>query len=175
MVKNEDKSHPGNSDKLLLEDISRYFDCLLTDDEEKLLMRRVASATFSHPILDEARAVMGFTTLRSGRTVVNTAPASTSRHHVWNRIAGIAVAIALTGGVVIGIKGLTASRVADDRCFAYVNGTRIVEEDEVLRIICEDMKELNACLDGNRSDITDDMETLAPAALCFESQFDPLL
>ena len=37
------------------------------------------------------------------------------------------------------------------------------------------MKELNACLDGNRSDITDDMETLAPAALCFESQFDPLL
>ena len=175
MVKNKDKSHPGNSDKSLLEDIGRYFDCRLTDEEEKVLRRRVASATFSHPLLDEARAVMGFATIRSGRTVEHIAPASTPRHHVWNRIAGIAVAIALTGGVVIGIKGLTASRTADDRCFAYVNGTRVVEEDEVLRIICEDMKELNDCLDGNRSDITDDMEILAPAALSFDSQFDPLL
>lgn len=175
MVKNKVHTHLKDSEQGLLEEVGRYFDCMLTDDEEKALKEKLACAKSGHPLLDEARAVMGFNTIRSARSVPHIAPALKSRRPVWRRVAGVAVAIALIGGVAIGLKGVVTASGSDEKCFAYVNGKRVVEEEEVFKIICDDMKELNDCLDLNGSDITDDMEVLAPAAISFCSQFDPLL
>ena len=49
----------------LLKEIDKYFDCLLSDEEEERLRDELSVTNFVHPKIDEAKAVMGFSTLRS--------------------------------------------------------------------------------------------------------------
>ncbi|MDE6813670.1 MAG: hypothetical protein K2J28_07585, partial [Duncaniella sp.] len=73
----------------LLEQIERYFDCSLTDAEERALRDEIAVTPLSHPAIDEARALMGF------RRVQETAIRRSSRHTALRAAVSIAAAIAL--------------------------------------------------------------------------------
>ena len=44
----------------LLELIERFYDCSLSDEEERQLRLTISSTTYSHPSIDEAKALMGF-------------------------------------------------------------------------------------------------------------------
>ena len=59
MKKSNIQASPGESLAALLVAIEAYFDCRLSDEEEKQLRRTIARTRMVHPAIDEAKAVMG--------------------------------------------------------------------------------------------------------------------
>ena len=104
-------SHPQ-----MLEMIERYFDCTLTEEEEKRLRVCVAASTHPHPSIDEAKAVMGF--LKPKREVVSSPAKSPLR---WRSIAAVAAAAAMLtiGAFFFLYRPINA--IEENTCIAYVN------------------------------------------------------
>ena len=73
----------------LLTLIKKYFDCSLTDAEEACLRIMVATTCYSHPAIDEAKAVMGLRHI---------AKAGSRKHNArisWVAVTGVAAAVAV--------------------------------------------------------------------------------
>lgn len=121
------------NDRQLLKQIKRYFDGSLSDAEEELLRRRVAETGLRDPVVDEARALMGFR---------KPAQRAESRGKSVRIIVGIAasVAVALTVGINMLRSPLDS---VDSTCIAYFNGQRITDETAVLDILAADLAQFD--------------------------------
>lgn len=104
--------------------IELYFDCRLSDEEERRLRRAIAVTRVSHPAIDEARAVMG---LRkpAERVIV-------SRKVLRQISIAASVALLIAGG--IGISRYFSESSLENKSIAYVNGVKVTDEDEVMRL-----------------------------------------
>lgn len=156
----KEKVNEINDESQLLRNIELYFDCQLTDEEEMELRRQLAHTSLSHPAVEEARAVMGFTTIRY-RSLANVeVTASRGRlRGIRNMIAGVAASVALmvTAGVAV-IQNFASNSSGD--CIAYVNGRRITDEEDVWEIATQDAEELEKAFDECLEGTADDIEAL---------------
>ncbi|MBD5266940.1 MAG: hypothetical protein HDS29_00390 [Bacteroides sp.] len=123
-MKNEDRQISLNSLEAMLVAIELYFDCRLSDEEERRLRRAIAVTRVSHPAIDEARAVMG---LRkpAERVIV-------SRKVLRQISIAASVALLIAGG--IGISRYFSESSLENKSIAYVNGVKVTDEDEVMRL-----------------------------------------
>ncbi len=153
--------------KLLLEDIDRYFDCSLSDEQERLLRRRLAATRHVHPAIDEARMLMGF--YRQER-----------RHSPYFRgrmiaaVAGIAAAVAVVFALGWKMHKGQPDPMAGDVCLAYSGGQIITDEDAVIAIVAETMSEVHNGVFTANSDLRDDVSIIAPAIDRYVTNFDPI-
>ncbi len=125
MKKNGPQIHVDSLDGLLSA-IDLYFDCRLSDEEELIVRRAISTTMIKHPAIDEAKAVMGL------RKQIKRVPDVV-------RIVGIAASVAL---LLVGAVGLLYASAYDDNeyCYAYVNGKKITDEDEVMKLFIDDFE-----------------------------------
>lgn len=159
----------------LLKEIDKYFDCLLSDEEEGRLRDELSVTNFVHPKIDEAKAVMGFSTLRShypsSQSSLTTEWNSGKRKKPLLRVfQGVAAAVVLA---VCGV-GLSQMSGTDDsgyECMAFVNGRFITDDDEVMKILFDNIGEFNKDLAQAEENLDKDMEEFYPLAERLTSDF----
>ncbi|WP_300811581.1 hypothetical protein [uncultured Duncaniella sp.] len=152
----------------LLEAIELYFDCEMTDAEERQLRLEVGATPHSHPAIDEARAVMG---LRRPKQL------TPSLHHSigvrqWMGIAA-AIAVIVTLAVTFMRPGHSpAGQDLQEKCVAYVNGRCITDEDEVIALMAQNLGELQNGADMAEQSMIEELEYLAPMIEKFDSELN---
>lgn len=120
--------------------IEQYFDCTLSDDDERRLRRELASTTFSSAAIDEARFTMGFLSMGMARSQASREPAQ-RWHKPWMRVAAAAATVALVVSA-----GLYVTRMATaprDECYAWVNGHKVSDDKVVMRMIQSDFDDID--------------------------------
>lgn len=148
----------------LLEMIERYFDCLLTDEEESRLRSVLATTTFTHPAIDEAKAIMGL--LRPAREKKR----QTSFLKHWHPIASVAAAsVVIAVGALFLLRARSFHTVGDSTCIAYVNGTVVTDEAEVLRLLTADIREFGDGAREARLSIYEELDEAVPLIENYES------
>lgn len=146
----------------LLDLIEQYFDCTLSDDDENRLRDIVAHTRLSHPAIDEARALMGFRqpTATSVKEVV-----TAHRKVDWYSLSGIAAAVAIVI-IVVGAMFFVGNGMrtygGDNQCIAYVNGEHITDEEDVIRLLTDDLREFNDAVEESNNSLLDDLGDIAP-------------
>lgn len=112
----------------------RYFEAQTTDGEESALKRFLVSPEAAGREFDEARAVLGFTSV--GRRIVQARRAAL-RHRIagYSAAASVALAIAFSGWAVYSSR---------NQCVAYINGVRCTDEDVVMAEMQRSMHEMGA-------------------------------
>ncbi len=141
--------------------IERYFNCSLSDADEQRLRVIAATTTLSSPALDELRAVMGIRR-----------PAASGRRGVWRVAASVAASCALVLTLAFSVRHFTTMSQAPV-CIAYANGRCITDEESVMQLIADDMRQFSACLDKADSAISDDIADAIPLIELYES--DPTI
>lgn len=112
--------------------IEQYFDCKLSDDDERRLRCELASTSFSSETIDEARFTMGFLSMGMARTQARREPAP-RWHKSWMRVAAAAAAVALV--VSAGLYVTRMATTPPDACYAWVNGHKVSDDKVVMRMI----------------------------------------
>ena len=143
--------------KELLDRIERYFDCSLSDEEERALRRDLALIDSDAPVIQEAKAVMGFSAIRTPRR---------EKKRRWGvpayAAAAAIAAILLGGGLFFTLRSPTLISGDTGECIAYVNGERVTDEQKVMEILFSDMAELNEGAEEAREDVLDDLADIIP-------------
>lgn len=141
----------------LLDLIERYFDCTLSDAEELQLRHIIATTGLSHPSIDEARAIMGI------RRPVS------RRHRNFRPALSIAAAVAvlLTIGIYLFVS--PSAGLGDNKCIAYANGQRITDEEEVINLLREDLREFDDAVEASDRSFADELGDIAPIIESYES------
>lgn len=154
----------------LLKMIDLYFDCSLSDANEDRLRVIIAETTLSHPAIDDARALMGF---RIPKTAVSTAPQPSKevrKNHISPRaIISIAAAIAVVFAIGLHLSIGNPTFPQTTQCIAYVNGERITDETDVVRLLTEDLREFNDGVEEADRDLNDELNIIAPVIEDYES------
>lgn len=157
----------------LLEAIELYFDCALTDEQEKGLRHEIAMTTYTHPSIDEARAVMGIHAAAANRR-----QSARGRKHgkFASRILpamSIAASLALIITLVVLFMRPTAETTTST-CVAYVNGKMVTDEDAVLALMARNIDELHEGASNADQALIDDLGLIAPVVDKYDTNFDPL-
>ena len=114
--------------------IDRYFECDLTEAEERQLLHELAVTSHRSVAIDEARFTMGFLGVGMERHLKRKRSATLKR--TWH-VAAVAM-VALVAGS--GIYLLNARPSGE--CHAYVNGKLIDHDEQVMSMIKNDMSSL---------------------------------
>ena len=149
----------------ILEWIERYFECQLSDEEEAQLRVIIAGTSLSHPLIDEARALMGFRSPVSGRSEKNKAKPNFKLPISRLRPAlGIAAATAVILTIGIHLIGNRSGVITDSdtTCMAYANGQCITDEADVIRLLTSDLQEFNDEAAGLEQSLYDELDAIAP-------------
>lgn len=138
----------------LKDDIDRYFEAQLSQEEERDLLRTLLKMEGQDPMADEALAVMlasrvGSKAIKRRRKIPPII-----------RIAGIAASIAL----ILGIGAFHMRQSQESKTFAYVSGKKIIDRNQINNIVAtqlQDMGESNEILSQTlSSDFNDIREAL---------------
>lgn len=113
----------------LLRQIDSYFECELSDAEEKELRYMLAVTTLEHPAIDEARAVMG---------LCRSEPIVRSGIRYGILVAAASVILLISLGMAVMLKPWTATE-AENVCIAYVGGQCITDENAVFELLARDV------------------------------------
>lgn len=144
-----------------LEELAQlYLDCRLSLLQEKELEYVLSCVDISTPILDEAREMMGISTLLSAGQPLSV---DTKKRHGWKSVlkwSGIAACLALV--VLTGTKFLYpgANKDADsqDYVLIYMNGEDISSHEEAKKIADEDYARNMALLANIKAEVNADMQ-----------------
>lgn len=159
-----------NNLRYLLQEIDRYFDCLLTDEEENELRKKLAATELTHPDIDEAKALMGFRVperIRERKTGSLVKKFGYKRVKYTAIIAAVVALVSVTGYVI----QLNNSFISGN-CLAFVNGKCIRDEDAVMEIIFQNISELEQATDEMRVDFLNELDDLASATEYYDSEFN---
>ena len=115
--------------------IGRYFDAQTSDEEESALKRFLVSPEAAGREFDEARAVLGFTTV--GRRLCHARRRTALRRRIagYSAAASVAMVIAFSGWAVYSGR---------NQCVAYINGVKCTDEDVVMAEMRRSMREMGA-------------------------------
>ena len=145
----------------LLKKIDFYFECVLTDEEERELRNELEHVAIDHPLIEEAKAVMGFKTIIRRRGQAHS-PKYVLKSRFYSAIR-VAVAVTVIISVAATVRTLVTENVdSAQECIAYVNGCSVTDEDEVMSILQQNIEELDEGLNDLREEIFGDVEILAP-------------
>lgn len=126
------KMNSKNLDEL----INRYFDAETTLEEERELQRLITGPYATDARYDEVRAVMGFTAV--GRKLRRKSHRSV---RLW-QVAAAAVVVLMLGGIYT-----IQQAHPDDVCIAYVNGRKVTNPDEVVKLMQQEMQAVSSPTD----------------------------
>lgn len=139
-----------NDTDYILRQLTRYYDCQLTDAEEASLRVMVARSRSEHPEIERLRAMMGFKR-----------PKRRSRHRLYY-VTTAAASLALL--VAAGISWMIGSNKAPhETSFAYSGGVYISDESLVLDLLAQNLSEFGG--DIEESDRTMESELQEFAAI----------
>ncbi len=160
----------------LLELIERFYDCSLSDEEERQLRLTISSTTYSHPSIDEAKALMGFRRPDASTRTTAIPTRQTDRHSNRPNIRitlsiAAALALLLTLGSNIADRPIPNSG-SDGKCIAYANGKCITDESDVIRLLTEDLREFDDAVDDSDRSFADELGDIAPIIETYESPID---
>lgn len=161
-----------NTDELL-RNIARYFECMLSDEEERELRYQLARTDLDHPIVEEAKAVMGFQTIR--KQVLSKKVAAPVRKSPVRKLGvSLSVAASIALIFVVGFSVISSyNNHSRGECIAFVNGRVLTDEDDVWQIVMQDAGELGEALNECQEGISDDMEDLGTIVEAFDLNPDP--
>lgn len=153
MKRSSIKASPGESLAAILVAIEAYFDCRLSDEEEKRLRQTIARTRLVHPAIDEAKAVMGL-----GRRVV--AKRRSLRLPVP---VNIAASVTLLVAGAWGISKYFSHPAAEELMVAYVNGEAVTDEDEVMRLFAANLDIMRQGVEDANERMDEMLDILEPA------------
>ena len=157
---------------ILLNKIELYFDCRLSDEEETALRRELALVSLSHPEIEAAKAVMGFRTIKSS---VKAKESGTNRKtkSLFNTPLKAAAAVAAVILVAVLLTPVTDFMSSGNNrageCIAYVNGKQITDEEAVMDILAQDLKELDKGTREMQLETYEDLDDFSAIVQEFES------
>lgn len=140
----------------ILELIERYFDCSLSDEEEMRLREVVARTSYSHPSIDEVRALIGF---RRSVGVIAKTNNRYLRRVVISAAATVAIIMAFGLELMLNRQNPITS---DFQCVAYIDGRCITGESEVIQLITADIVEFSNVVEESNVDLMNDFSEVAP-------------
>ena len=156
----------------LLREIERYFDCQLTDEEERRLRERIRHTQVSHPAVEEAKALMGFSTISgsvtNGEKVERGIPFG--KMPAWIKGMAASLLLLIAGGCIFLIADGSEE---GGEYIAYINGKYVTDEETVLAALMDNMGEFNEGMTVAREDAEGELEDFSPFAECVESDFGP--
>ncbi|MDE6680570.1 MAG: hypothetical protein K2J92_04370 [Muribaculaceae bacterium] len=156
----------------LLSAIDRYFDCLLSDDEEKELRKRLAETELSHPCIDETKAIMGF---RAADAIISKTESKrlsgffSYRTVKYLTVVAASVSLVVAAGYVFQMRDTFFST---GKCLAFVNGKCIRDEDAVMEIMFSNICELEQAADETRIEVLEELDVLRPVVEHYDSEFN---
>lgn len=151
----------------LLALLERYYECSLSDEDEHRLRGIIATTPLRHPAIDEARAMMGFR--RTRRATKGNFAAR------WKVYGAVAAGLAMLVAVGITVQGTYRQGDPGLSCIAYVNGATVTDEDVILGIITDDIREFNDGVAADNESMLDDLDDIAPIIDLYESESFPKL
>ena len=130
--------------------IERYFDCLISDAEEKLLKSELAKCQYRSPIIDEALVAIGFFEVGRRRTV----KATRNRGNIVAlRVASVAASVAVIIAIVMNFVPVSGVN-EDNYCIAYVNGQEVNDDAVVLELMRSELAGVNEASKATEETIT---------------------
>ncbi len=144
----------------LLALIDMYFDCRLSDAEEAQLRAVISRTRYVHPAIDEVRAIMGFRNVRCAE------PSRPSFSRGWIAAAAAAVVICALAINIVFFTDTPPS--AGYECFAYANGQRVTDEDEVMKMLTADLKEFSRAAEDIDNDFSAEISDIASIIEVYE-------
>lgn len=153
MKESAHKALPGESLAMLLEMIEAYFDCRLSDEEEKELRHAVAHTKIVHPAVDEARAVMGLRRRVVAKRRSLRLPVSVN----------IAASVALLVAGAWGVSKYFSQPAAEELMVAYVNGEAVTDEDEVMRLFAANLDIMRQGVEDVNDRMDEMLDIMEPA------------
>jgi len=159
MKKSTIKVLPDESLAALLVAIEAYFDCRLSDEEEKRLRLAIARTRVAHPVINEAKAVMGL-----GKMEVRKKP-----RRLWTPV-NIAASIALLIAGGWGVSSRYFSQLVEGQTVAYVNGVKVTDEDEVMRLFAANFAIMRQGIEDVDNRVDKMLEIMEPAIEGYNSE-----
>ena len=158
----------------LLEAIELYFDCSLTDEQEKGLRHEIAMTTYSHPSIDEAKAIMGIQSAAISRKVSGHEHKQTYRKFTSRILPAMSIAASLALIITLGVLfARPVAKPATPSCVAYVNGKIVTDEEAVLALMAQNIDELHEGVSNANETLIDDLGLIAPVVDKYDTNFDP--
>lgn len=143
-MKQQHNNHYSSSTPLSQEQleamIEQYFDCTLSDDDERRLRRELATTPHRSQAIDEARFTMGFLSMGMSRSQASR-QAATRHGKPWMRLAAAAAVLALV--VSAGLYVVRMATTPPDACYAWVNGHKVSDDKVVMRMIQSDFDDID--------------------------------
>lgn len=122
--------------------IERYFDGMTSLQEENAMRQVLAHCPWQSDAIDDAKVVMGYFSAHSKQH------RQATRRAARLRMTGLAASIAML--LAVGAYALWQHQqpAGQDLCIAYVNGQAIDNDEEVMRLIEDDLNHINAASQG---------------------------
>lgn len=155
----------------LHEKIERYFNCELSDVEEKELILQLSLTKTRDPIIDEAKALLGFRTIKEDLLKSN--PSSRGFRLPMRKLISVAASIGILLSIGIALDSIYRHNESSDKCVAYINGKKITDEAIILFLMAENMDELQDGVEDAHGEILDEIDDLFPVAEKYDINFDP--
>lgn len=153
----------------LLELIEGYFDCTLSDEEERFLRCAVARSESSHPAVLKAKAMMGFHTIRRHHPEIQVMTGRGKRSEGifrmrlhWRRLINIAAILTVIFIGAFYLNTAIGGQSAENRCIAYFNGEKVTDEDQVMEILIDNLSDLDEGAEAAEELMLQDMDEILP-------------
>lgn len=144
----------------ILKAIDGYFDCRLSEAEERLLYQWLSETTYTDPAIDEARAVIGITHLN--RTTATGSTTSKRKGRTKSLLLPVYTTVAAAVAILLLVVPLFPTFGADSTCIAYAEGKMIVDENEVLALLQSQMTDFDTQLSAQSDEFIDQLSDLPP-------------
>lgn len=153
----------------LLKAIELYFDCSLTDEQEMGLRHEIAMTPYSHPAIDEAKAVMGIRATSAKKDKKSEQAKNKFTQKILPSLSiAASIALIITLGVIFAIP-----QTPEHTCVAYVNGKKVTDEDAVIALMSQNIDELHDGANEVRQTLVDDLKIIAPAVDKYDTNLNP--
>ena len=143
--------------------IDRFFGGELSADEERALLALLIEHAEGDPEAEEALAVMTCTRMLSADTVGKRSvrPEKPRRRSMaWRGIAAAAGIAIATAGILFLIKSGAAGQPIPESDIAYVDGVRIDNQDEIMKIVAGQLDDLSLASAEIRMEVTGDLDDI---------------
>lgn len=134
--------------------IERYFNGETSVAEERILRDELAASQLGSPEINEARAVMGYSIAQR-----NTHHKANNRR-VWLRAAA---SLAIIATLTVTAYRLNLNDHISTQCFAYVDGQRITDNDQVINMMFEGLSNVADAADESQLQAISSLEDLVSA------------